>query len=158
TFEPYAVAALADTELDHAVGSLESLRAEALLTEVNYHRYTMHDLVRRYASQQAADADGGLDAALERLLHFYLRAAGDAVTTLSPHLKARFELPCRAVPDLSTEAQARAWFQAERASLLACLDWAAQHGEHLTVLRLTDAMYRVLEDGQWTDAISRYTV
>jgi hypothetical protein len=65
----YAAAALAGVSLAEAAGHPEALHREALLTEAQYRRYRMHDLISRYAHDRAA-ADPTLDRAqaLDRLL------------------------------------------------------------------------------------------
>jgi hypothetical protein len=51
-----------------------------------------------------------------------------------------------------------AWLRADRASLLACLDYAADSGKHERVIALIADPARFLRhDGPWTDAISRHT-
>ena len=58
-------------------------------------------------------------------------------------------------PGLPDRAQALAWAQKERASLLACLDHATGTGQHAPVIGLTTAMASLLRyDGPWTDALT----
>ena len=52
----YAAAALAGISLEEAAGLLDGLHGEGLLTETGHRRYGMHDLLRRYARDHAADS------------------------------------------------------------------------------------------------------
>ena len=63
-----------------------------------------------------------------------------------------------AVPALADLEQALAWARAERASLLACLDYAAGAGQHARVVALTAGLSGLLlHDGPWADAVARHT-
>jgi DNA-binding SARP family transcriptional activator len=60
--DAYAVAAIGGLSLSEAIGYLDALHGEGLLTEVGYRRYSMHNLIRRYlrdlsAAVPAADRD-----------------------------------------------------------------------------------------------------
>jgi len=54
TIDAYAAAALAGVPLSEAIGYLDALHGEGLLTEVGYRRYIMHDLIRRYLRDLSA--------------------------------------------------------------------------------------------------------
>ena len=163
TTDAYAAAALAGTSLAEAVGLLDGLHAEGLLTETGHRRYGMHDLLRRYALDRAAadPADQG-ERALGRLLDYYQFAAGRAQARLArqsrpgPAPAAPAGTP--AVPDLEATSDALAWARADRASLLACLDHATRTGQHGRVVALTAGLAGFLRhDGPWADAITRHT-
>jgi tetratricopeptide (TPR) repeat protein len=161
TIDAYAAAALAGTSLAEAVGLLDGLHGEGLLTETGHRRYGMHDLLRRYARDYATPADDSQQA-LERLLRYYQQAAARADTLLArrtrpgPPPPASAKLPTG--PDLANEDQALAWARAERASLLACLDYATATGQDTVIIALTGALAGLLRrDGPWTDAIARHT-
>jgi DNA-binding SARP family transcriptional activator len=49
----HAAAALAGVPLAQALGLLDDLHGEGLLTETGYRRYGMHDLIRRYVADRA---------------------------------------------------------------------------------------------------------
>jgi tetratricopeptide (TPR) repeat protein len=161
TIEPYAAAALAGNNLDEATGLLDFLHGEGLLTETSYRRYGMHDLLRRYARDRAADLPGS-EQAMERLLDYYQHTAARAdaligyYTQPGPPPAAPAGLP--AAPDLQDTGQALAWARAERASLLACLDDATRAGQHARVITLTAGIAGLLRrDGPFSDAITRHT-
>ncbi len=78
----YAAAALTATGLTEATRLLDALHGEGLLTETGYRRYGLHDLLRRYARDRAADVSGS-EEALERLLDYYQYTAGRAEERLA---------------------------------------------------------------------------
>ena len=162
TTDGYAAAALAGTGLREAAQYLDVLHGEGLLTEAGYHRYNMHDLIRRYVRDRAA-AEPVFDRrqALDRLLDYYqhtaalaeARLAHRARTSPAPALLA----PPAALPALAGADQALAWARAERPNLLACLDHVTHAGQHARVVALTAAMAALLrQDGPWADALTRH--
>ncbi|HEY2576137.1 MAG TPA: tetratricopeptide repeat protein [Streptosporangiaceae bacterium] len=160
TADPYAAAALAGTSLAEAAGCLDALHREGLLTEEGYHRYGMHDLIRRYAQDRAAaDPAAERERAVGRLLDFYTHTATIAETRLARHTQAAAgpAAPVVAVPGLADGPKALAWARAERANLLACLDHVTEAGQHTRVVALTAALAALLrQDGPWTSAVSRH--
>jgi tetratricopeptide (TPR) repeat protein len=160
TIDAYSGAALAGAGLREASRHLDALHSEGLLTEVGYHRYGMHDLIRLYARERAAvDPAADRDRALERLLDYYQHTAAIAearLTPTSPALASRRALAA-AVPDLPDGAQALSWARAERVNLLACLDHATLADQHARIIALTAGVAALLRhDGPWTDAITRH--
>jgi hypothetical protein len=134
TTDAWAAAALTGTSLADAAGHLDALHREALLIEVGYRRYGMHDLIRRYARDRAAaDLPGDRAQALERLLDYYTGAAGAAQARLTrqprPIPDPALVIPPTAIPDLTDSNTAMAWARAERGNLLACLDLASETGQ-----------------------------
>jgi tetratricopeptide (TPR) repeat protein len=162
TIDRYAAAALADTGLREAAMYLDVLHGEGLLTEAGYHRYGMHDLIRRYVRDRAAaDSVADRQRALGRLMDYYqhtaaiaeARLAHRARTSPAPALLA----PPAAVPALAGADQALAWARAERPNLLACLDHVTRTGQHARVVALTAAVAALLrQDGPWADALTRH--
>jgi tetratricopeptide (TPR) repeat protein/transcriptional regulator with XRE-family HTH domain len=157
----YAAAALAGISAERAAGLLDALHAEGLLTETGHRRYGMHDLLRRYARDHAADhADEG-QRAVERLLDYYQHTAALADALLARQARpgpapTTGALP--AVPGLRDAGQALSWARAERANLLACLDHATHAGQHARIIGLTAALTELFRcDGPWADAITRHT-
>ena len=149
--EPHAAAALAGTGLDDATGLLDALHADSLLTEVGYHRYAMHDLIRTYASKLAThDRAADRRTATDRLLDFYQHTAAAANTRLSRLTRPTTADPTAPGPDLPD--QALAWLRTERANLLACL--ASTDDPH-RIVALTAGLTELLRrDGPWTDALA----
>jgi hypothetical protein len=62
------------TGLDDAFALLDGLHGEGLLIETGHRRYGLHDLLRRYARDHAADLPGS-EQTVERLLDYYQHTA-----------------------------------------------------------------------------------
>jgi tetratricopeptide (TPR) repeat protein len=160
TADSYAAAALVGVSLAEARRLLDALHGEGLLTETSYHRYDMHDLLRRYARDHAA-ADPDHDQALSRLLDYYQHTATIAQDRLARQTRpgtGPAALASRpAAPMLEHAGQALAWARAERDSLLACLNHVTHAGQHARVTALTAALAALLyRDGPWTEAVGRH--
>ena len=159
----YAAAALDGTDLAAARRGLEALYDQYLLTEPAQGRYRMHDLIREHARVLAGhlDPDRDRDGATARLLDYYQHAAARAdalITRQARPAPAPAEGAILAAgPGLAGREQALAWARAERASLLACLDYATRSGQHARVVALTAGLAGLLRrDGPWADAITRH--
>jgi class 3 adenylate cyclase/tetratricopeptide (TPR) repeat protein len=155
----YAAAALDDTGLDTARRGLEALYDQYLLAEPAAGRYRMHDLIREHARALAAaddPADG--DAAVERLLDYYLHTAvaaswhvADWATSLGGR-PAPDELSVRA-PEISTPQQATAWLETERTNLHAAASYAAARGSPRYAIAIPTAISGFLRvHGYWDQA------
>jgi tetratricopeptide (TPR) repeat protein/transcriptional regulator with XRE-family HTH domain len=159
----HAAAALNGTSLAVARRGLEALYDQYLLTEVSPGRYRMHDLIREHARALAdrLDPEDDRNQATARLLDYYQHAAARADALIArqtrPGRDAAESAIQSAVPHLPGSEQALAWARAERASLLACLDYAATSGQHARVTALTAALAALWRhDGPWAEAISRH--
>ncbi|MFE4816981.1 BTAD domain-containing putative transcriptional regulator [Streptomyces sp. NPDC056704] len=125
-----------------SLAGLTTPAARTLLTElVHVHlvdepapgRYTSHDLLRAYATELSAeeDAPGEVTAARRRMLDHYLHSAHaaaqlmgltrDRITPTEPSEGVRGE-------SYTVSKRAMAWFDAERAVLVAVLREASAHG------------------------------
>jgi tetratricopeptide (TPR) repeat protein/transcriptional regulator with XRE-family HTH domain len=160
TTDGYAAAALAGTSLNDAAGLLDTLHGEGLLAETGHRRYGMHDLLRRYARDHAADLPDS-EQAVKRLLDYYQHTAAraDALITIQtqPGLPLAAPAGPLAAPDLDDGDQALAWARAERASLLACLDDVTRTGQHARVIGLTAGIAGLLRrDGPFAEAVGRH--
>ncbi len=157
----YAVAALDGTDLAAARRGLEALYDQYLLTEPAQGRYRMHDLIREHARALAGrmDPDHDRDGATARLLDFYQHTAARADALITRQARpgtapAGGAVPA-AAPGLVGREQALGWARAERASLLACLDYATRSGRHARVVALTAGLAGLLRrDGPYADAIT----
>ncbi|MBT2234271.1 tetratricopeptide repeat protein [Nonomuraea sp. NEAU-A123] len=127
---------------------LAALARAHLLTIPITGRWSMHDLVRLYADQHGVSpaADDQREQALDRLLYYYLATAEAA----NDHLQA---LPGQPVPDHFTgRDDAMAWFDTERANLVAAVTLAQatarHHIAHLLPARLNVYLHwrRALDD------------
>ena len=160
--DAYAAAALDGTDLLLVRRHLETLYDHYLITEPARGRYRFHDLIREHARALATlDPAAENDAATSRLLDYYTHTAAITERRLARQTKPGPDLaivaPPTATPALPDYAHALAWARAERANLLACLDHAAQAGQHARVVALTTAIAALLLlDGPWADAIARH--
>jgi tetratricopeptide (TPR) repeat protein/transcriptional regulator with XRE-family HTH domain len=163
SFDAFAAAALTGTTMTEAAAHLDTLHFEALLTEIGYRRYGMHDLIRRYVQHCAAgDSTAEREDALDRLLDFYICTAAQAEARLArqsrPGPTPIPAAPQVAMPDLSDNSRALSWARAERANLFACLDHVTETSQHARVVALTAALATLLrQDGPWPEAILRYS-
>jgi tetratricopeptide (TPR) repeat protein len=162
-FDAYAAAALHGTDLAAGRSGLEKLYDRYLLTEISHGRYRMHDLIREHARDLAdrLDPDQDREQAVSRLLDYYQRAAV-AANTFDPRFArvtaALWLAPSPVeVPTLADREQALSWVQAERASLLACLDHVTTTGQHARVVVLTAALAALLVNSPRAEAVSRHT-
>src|SRR5712671_5393104 len=114
-----AAAALFGIPEYSAGDALEVLVDTHLLESVATDRYRFHDLLRVYAAERAADdlSAAERDAALTRLLTWYMRTADAAATVVAPR---RYNIPLDAsvdgdVPPVSfaTSEEALAWYDGE---------------------------------------------
>jgi DNA-binding SARP family transcriptional activator len=126
-----AAAALTGTRTAEALRLLEALAGVHLLERTGRDRYRLHDLLCLYAAERASDEPPAERAqAVDRVLTWYLHAAHAADRALGP--PQRHYLPlgpppvsCPAISFTGPE-QARAWFEAERANLVAAVHQAAR--------------------------------
>ena len=154
----YAAAALDDSSLDQARRGLEELYDQHLLTEPARGRYRLHDLLREHARTLVADEEAAdSDAAVGRLLDYYLHTALAASTHITARVPAR-RLPLpgdppACAPQFSTAWQATAWLEAERANLHAAAGYAAASAFGLHAIAIPAAMSDfLLAHGHWEQA------
>jgi tetratricopeptide (TPR) repeat protein/transcriptional regulator with XRE-family HTH domain len=157
-FDAYAAAALDRTSLDKTRAHLEELYDQHLISEPLAGRFQLHDLLREHArALSAADDPADRDAAVGRLLDFYLHtvlaASRQIVTRAAPRTRLPLEQPPADAPELSTPEQAAAWLNAERANLHAAAEYAASSGRTLHAVHIPAAMGGFLRiDGRWDQA------
>jgi transcriptional regulator with XRE-family HTH domain/tetratricopeptide (TPR) repeat protein len=128
-----ASASLAEVPVPRAVALLGELAAASLAAERVPGRYSLHDLIRAYAAEQAGarhDADAERLAAVTAMLRHYLHTGMDAARALDP---AQPPVPGPSGPGVSRERiadghHALAWFDAEHTVLLAIIAQAAREG------------------------------
>jgi tetratricopeptide (TPR) repeat protein len=157
--DTYAAAALADTDLDTAQANLQHLHRDYLLHQGTPGRYTFHDLVRAYATSRASDEDPPPQrrAAQTRLFDYYLVTAAAAVNTRYPaeaHRRPRIPPPTTPTPDLTNPDTALAWLDTERPTLVAVAGHTAAHGWPTHTIRLSRTLFRYLDGGHHTDALT----
>ena len=108
---------------------------------VGGNRWRMHDLIRLYAKELASDAarNDQSEAALDRLLEHYR----DTAAAADGHLRA---LPGQAVPErFDGRADALAWLDAERPTLVAAVTLAAASGRAHTAVSLATGLAAFLD-------------
>ncbi|WP_132117783.1 AfsR/SARP family transcriptional regulator [Actinocrispum wychmicini] len=129
---PAAASLLGTADHTGVRGLLAELARAHLIVEHTAGRYTMHELLRGYATELAGVA-GGDDPRLatHRLLDHYLHTA-QAAARLSygpwDHLTVEPSMPGVTPDHLTDRRRATEWFIAERPVLLAAVDHAACHG------------------------------
>src|SRR5580692_7551019 len=154
-----AAAAMFGTTEDLAIDALETLVDAHLLESKSPDRYKFHDLLRVYSSERAvADLpEQTRNAAIARLLEWYMRTADAAGTAVAPD---RYDIPLApggAAPPLSfgTAEDALAWYDGERVNLVAATRQAAESGLHEIAWRLPAPLFQLFNSrGNWTDGIA----
>jgi DNA-binding SARP family transcriptional activator len=161
-----AAAALFGVPEYSAEDALEVLVDTHLLESVAPGRYRFHDLLRVYAAERAAAEESADDraAAVSRLLGWYMRTADAAAAAVAP--PDRYDVPLEAadaddVPPLgfATAEDALAWYDSERANLVAATRQAAEAGLHEIAWRLPAPLYLIFNSlGNWADCIATHRV
>ena len=147
-----------------AEDALETLVDTHLLESVGSDRYKFHDLLRVYSSERAT---AGLpaadrDAAIGRLVDWYVRTADAAAQAVSPH---RYRVP----PDVAEEApqplhfvgaqDALEWYDQERVNVVAATRQAAVHGLHEVAWRLPASLFSMFNRrGNWADLVETHRI
>jgi len=136
---------------------LDELTSASLIAERTPGRYSLHDLLRGYATEQALCTDPAdrRRAAVHRALDHYLHSACTAARLLNPHRDPITLPPPRrgvTAEQPMGHGEALEWLTTERAVLLAAVDRAADEGldTHSWQLSwtLVDFLYR---QGHWHD-------
>ncbi|WP_322746684.1 AfsR/SARP family transcriptional regulator [Saccharothrix syringae] len=140
-----AAASLVGLPRDEAAAVLAALEHASLLTRDGHDRHRMHDLIRAHAADTAHDLpEPERDAALRRLLDFYLHTADAADRAVYPSRGTlALDPPAPGVhphPDFDP-ATAMAWFDAEHPNLLAAHHHAAARGRHRTTWDLARSLH-----------------
>src|SRR6516164_2801347 len=150
-------ASLAGIAPRRARALLAELARGHLLSEHRPGRYAVHDLLRAYAAEQARDHDddSARHAAVGRLLDHWLHTACAAAALLDPFFApepAGPPQPGTVLGAPATAEEARRWFTAEHATLLAAVSLAARSGRAGHAWRLAWALSTFqLRLGFWDD-------
>ena len=155
---PAAAALLGESESDVA-DALETLVDANLLESPAADWYRFHDLLRFYATERAREEESeqARDEAVGRLLRWYLAAVSAAADIVSPHryrlASDADEQPSPAV-DFGSVEQALAWYDDERANLVAATRQASGSGLHDVAWRMPPTLFPVLNRrSNWVDAV-----
>ncbi|WP_439379846.1 BTAD domain-containing putative transcriptional regulator [Amycolatopsis lexingtonensis] len=134
-----AVAALAGLDPARAAELLDRLAGAHLVEPHAPGRYRFHDLLRRYAAEQAERFESPADRerALGGLYAWYLGAADGAARLLYPHM---LRLPVPGGRTFTELAEASNWLDTERGNLVAAIQAAAHHGPRRVAWQLADAL------------------
>jgi DNA-binding SARP family transcriptional activator len=141
-FTAEVAAALLDAPLSQARRLLGTLAAAHLIEPVTVGRYRFHDLLREYAQERALSEETAADrdAALERLLIWYLNATRRAAGTwLFPELPT--DLHPDGHPGMPSAPGADQWLEAEVANLLAVINHAGRHGPRPVAWHLANSLF-----------------
>ena len=155
--DTYAAAALNGTDVAGAHRLLDALSRAHLIDENDRGRFSMHDLLRAYVQEQVAEhPEWERDAALTRLLEYYVHAATAAVRIAFPNSQPGAVGPgggLAPLPALAGPAEARAWLDVERPNLVSAAAAAAAAGSPSHATALAAVLARYLDAGaHYTDA------
>jgi DNA-binding SARP family transcriptional activator len=165
SFPAWVAAALLEAELAEAEGLLERLVDAQLvdiagLDQARQLRYRLHDLLRLFARERLHQEEpvGARGAALERLLDGYLTLAERADALLEPSGLGHYGRGPAGGRQANHAAMAvlerdpLSWFEAERSSLVAAVQQAADAGLFQGCWRLAETLPGFLELGvHWDD-------
>lgn len=139
-----AIAALIGAGAAETETALELLQDDSLLQQKTAGRYSLHDLLRAYATEMVGTVPPAeRSEALHRLLSWYTQSADAASQAIMP---SRYSLPLRLSGTHRPETRfddsgkAMAWYDAENTNLVAAVEAAAQHGPAYLAWRLPAAM------------------
>jgi tetratricopeptide (TPR) repeat protein/DNA-binding XRE family transcriptional regulator len=158
--DAYAAAALDGTDFPAVSTLLNDLYDHHLIDEPTQGRYRFHDLIREHARTLAdAEEPTSRDAAIDRLLHYYLhtaRAANRHLARRTPaDLPATTDLGSLHAPPLATREQAADWMDTERLNLHAAVGYAAFHDRPDYAISIAVAMHGFLRThGHWGQALA----
>jgi tetratricopeptide (TPR) repeat protein len=159
-----AAAALVGVPEDGIVDALETLVDANLLESPAPDWYRFHDLLRVYATEraQAEEPEAARAEAVARLLRWYLDTAEAAADTVSPHrYKVAREPAAEGVPalDFGGVDEALAWYDDERANLVAAARQAAAAGLHDIAWRLPPTLFPVFNRrSNWAECVTTHRV
>ncbi|MCA1602321.1 MAG: tetratricopeptide repeat protein [Acidobacteria bacterium] len=158
-----AVAALTNTTLSQARRLLETLVGTHLIAETGRDRYRFHDLLRVYAADcaKADETNQDRDAAVRRVLTWYLHTGDAADHLLNPHRhRIHLDRPEACSPlEFTTYGEALDWCEAERANLVAATRQAAETGQHGFACKLPLALWGFFNlRKHWADLITTHRI
>ncbi|GAA2520630.1 hypothetical protein Ahu01nite_076120 [Winogradskya humida] len=142
-FTTDAVSALLDVPKPEADLLLQGLATVHMVHEQSFGRYTLHDLIRSFGKNLAASAGDGTQAAIARMLNWYLDRTLTAAELVAPE-RIRLPAPAWREPDgqaaFDGRPEALAWLVAERHNLVAAIHHAARSGPVALSWYLVDAL------------------
>jgi DNA-binding SARP family transcriptional activator/tetratricopeptide (TPR) repeat protein len=153
-----AAAALIGERDEDVAGALETLVDANLLGSPEPDWYQFHDLLRLFATEraQAEEPEEVRRAAVARLLRWYLRMAETAADVIAPHrYRIPLDEPDEPSPLVSSVTAALAWYDSERAGVIAATRQAVTAGLHDIAWRLPNALFPLFNRrASWADCIT----
>ncbi|MGW3568243.1 ATP-binding protein [Streptomyces sp. NPDC000941] len=148
-FGLHAAAALADLPLSRTRQLLDDLVGAHLLEQSGPDRFQFHDLLRAYASDQASDEEPAeqREAALRRVLDWYLHTADAAQTWLQPgedHVRLSETTTLLPPLEFSDYDAAADWAERERIAFPHLVRSAAAAGLHQHAWQLAATLWNAL--------------
>jgi DNA-binding SARP family transcriptional activator len=142
-FGPVAVAALTSEPEGAAAAALDALADVRLVECPAPDKYRLHDLIRLYAAERAADEEppGERNAAMRRLLEWYLRMADGAARAIDPFRRWPPGSSAEAAGAFGTAQAALEWCDSEWPNVAAAIERAASLGMHDIASRLALALW-----------------
>jgi tetratricopeptide (TPR) repeat protein len=134
-----AAAVLANVDLNESRRLVAALMRANLLEEPEPRRFRMHDLLREFASERAAEDDvEHRRATIGRLCRWYFETAAGAVTLLNP---AARPLLTERGQEFTAVTDALTWYRAEDDNILAAAQQAAEYGHLELVCDLPELLW-----------------
>jgi tetratricopeptide (TPR) repeat protein len=162
--EPRAVAALAGLTVPDAESKLAVLSEAHLIHPIGPGRYGMDDLLRAAAAEQAEAHEAPVTRrdAQARLFDYYLGLTARAVDTLFPAAlrptAVSIVVSDSAAEQVAEPAQAQAWLDEQRETLIKIINYCADHGWPEQSVQLASVLFRYLESGGYfPDIVSVYS-
>ncbi len=153
-----AAAIMEDISQPAATRMLDELYDQHLIIEPARDRYRLHDLIREYArALAAADDTDESEAAVRRLLDYYLRNARGAGRHFVRDHKS--DAGPVVTGDWPSRDSAGGWLEAERTNLLAVVDYAKLRGSHVHCISIPAAIDGFLRTkGHWGQSLALHDI
>jgi DNA-binding SARP family transcriptional activator/Tfp pilus assembly protein PilF len=159
-----AAAGLVGEPDDDVADALETLVDINLLESPAPDWYRFHDLLKVYATEraQAEEPKAALDEAVSGVLWWYLDAAQAAADTVSPQ---RYQVPSdprtpgHSPLSFTSMESALAWYDDERANIVAATRQAAAVGLHEVACRLPSTLFPLFNRrNNWADCVTTHRI
>jgi DNA-binding SARP family transcriptional activator len=159
-----AAAGLAGVPGQQAARQLAELADASLVSRHGADRYTLHDLVRLYAAEQAQRVDGGTErqAAMDRMLDHYLHTGYAAALLIRPGrtpIAIDAASPGAGPEQPADSGAAESWYEAEHRVLIAVIGSAFAAGQDARAWKIAWTLDDYLGlRGHWHDRLAVQTI